>query len=194
MEGGKWEGEKICRLAPPAGDYEIEAASNSLILNEFLANLGGVYHTPYHRKCARVTSLAAVDSRQCFIEINGLRLTLLPQCAQFWVTLRQGSLAGSVRPEGCPGMEILGEICEAISIKTLAQVPPCAALRVPPGGLKGGGCDFYKWCRAAANWLPHLQRYRFLVPSIGSASLLHRRHGKAMFIFCFATFIFCFAT
>lgn len=54
------------------------------------------------------------------------------------VTLKRGG-AGSVHPEGYPGMEILGEICEAISIKTPAQVPPCAALRMPLLALEGYG-------------------------------------------------------
>ncbi len=36
-------------------------------------------------------------------------------------------------------MEILGEICEAISISALSEVPPCAALRVPLLALEGYG-------------------------------------------------------
>ena len=34
-------------------------------------------------------------------------------------------------------MEILGEICEAISIRPQAQVPPCVVLKVSLRGLEG---------------------------------------------------------
>lgn len=50
-------------FGPPTGDSKIEPVGNSLILNWFLADLGGVYHTAYHRKCARNTGLDEQDPK-----------------------------------------------------------------------------------------------------------------------------------